>query len=192
VEEGDALMRSTITGLVAAALLVALVAAPAQATVRERFQLQEEWSYIEDCGFPVEVTGSASLRFILREGENADAGAFPVLNRVTYRETWANAATGSWFVIRGNATFNEVKATRVEGSIFEFRAIEAGQPFVVEDSEGNVVERNSGSVHVAYLFDTQGDDEPGGEWIADVDLWIAGPHPSIFTDPCEYAIELIG
>jgi hypothetical protein len=53
------------------------------------------------------------------------------------------------------------------GSIFEFRFVEAGQPFVVEDSDGNVVARNSGSVHGRYLFDTGGDDEPGGEWIAD-------------------------
>ena len=50
------------------------------------------------------------------------------------------------------------------GSIFEFRGVEAGQPF-------------------AYLFDTGGDDEPGGEFVADVDFRVA--------DPCEYAIELI-
>ena len=185
-------MRSTITGLVAVALLAASVAAPADATVRDRSRLQEEWSFAADCGFPIEVTGSSSLRFVLREGKNADAGAFPVLNRFSYSETWTNAESGEWFVIRGNTTFNEVKSTRVEGSIFEFRAIEAGQPFVVEDSGGKVVVRNSGSVHVTYLFDTLGDEEPGGERVADVDLWIAGPHPSIFTDPCEYAIELLG
>jgi hypothetical protein len=66
-------------------------------------------------------------------------------------------------VVRGRLTFNEVGATRVEGSIFEFRTVEAGQPFVVEDSDGNLVARNRGSVHIRYLFDTQGDDEPGGE-----------------------------
>lgn len=185
-------MRSTITGVVAAALLVALVAAPAQATVRERLRFHEDWSYIEDCGFPVQVTGSASGRIIIREGENKDEGAFPVLNRFTSSETWTNPENGEWFVVRGSATFNEVEATRVEGSIFEFRFVEAGQPFVVEDSDGNVVARNRGSVHVTYLFDTQGDDEPGGEWVADVDFWIAGPHPSIDLHPCEYAIELIG
>jgi hypothetical protein len=179
-------------GLVAAAVLVASAGAPAQATVRERFRIQEEWSYVEDCGFPVQVTGAASERFIVREGEKEDKGAFPVLNRITYSETWTNAETGEWFAIRGNSTFNEVEATRVEGSIFEFRFVEAGQPLVVEDSEGNVVARNSGSVHVRYLFDTLGDDEPGGEWVADVDFRVAGPHPSIDLDPCDYAIELIG
>ena len=185
-------MRRTIAGLAATALLAGIVAAPAHSTVREKLRLQEEWSYTEDCGFPVEVTGSRSDLFMIREGKNADAGAFPVLNRSTFSETWTNADTGEWFVIRGHVTFNEVNATRVDGAIFEFRAVEAGQPFVVEDSGGDVVARNRGSVHVTYLFDTQGDDEPGGEWVADVDFRIAGPHPSIFLDPCEYAAELIG
>jgi hypothetical protein len=92
----------------------------------------------------------------------------------------------------GKVLFNEVEATHVEGSIFEFRFVEAGQPFVVEDSDGNVVVRNNGSVHGTYLFDTQGDDQPGGEWIADLDFRVAGPHSSLDKDPCDYAVELIG
>jgi hypothetical protein len=72
-------MRSTITAFVAAALLAALVAAPAQATVRERIIGDSEWAFIEDCGFPVEVSGSGSDRVLIREGKNKDAGAFPVL-----------------------------------------------------------------------------------------------------------------
>ena len=129
--------------------------------------------------------------FILREGKNKDEGAFPVLNQFTFRETWTNPATGEWFVIRGHMLFNEVEATHVEGSIFLFRFVEAGQPFVVEDSDGNVVERNSGSVHGTYLFDTRGrpawrriDRRPRPR--------INGPHPSLDRHPCDYAVELIG
>jgi hypothetical protein len=185
-------MRRIVTGLVAVALLAALVAAPAQATVRERIRSESEWSFTEDCGFPVRVTGSGSELIIIREGKNKDEGAFPVLDRFSYSETWTNLETRQWFVIRGHVLFNEVEATHVEGSIFEFRFVEAGQPFVVEDSDGNVVERNNGSVHGTYLFDTQGDDQPGGEWIADLDFRVAGPHPSLDKHPCDYAIELIG
>ena len=185
-------MRRRITGLAAAALLAAAVVAPAQATVRERLSSHSEYSYVEDCGFPVQVTGSGDGRFTIREGKHEDAGAFPVLDRSSFSETWTNPETGEWFVIRGKSIFNEVEATRVDGSIFEFRVVEAGQPFVVEDSDGNVVARNSGSIHVSYLFDTQGDDEPGGEFVADVDEWVAGPHPSLGVHPCEYAVELIG
>jgi hypothetical protein len=185
-------MRSTISGLVAAALLTALVAAPAQATVRERIRSQPEWSFMEDCGFPVQVTGSGSELLIIREGKNKDQGAFPVGARFSYGETWTNPETGQWFVIRGHVHFNEVEATHVEGSIFEFRFVEAGQPFVVEDSDGNVVERSRGSVHGSFLFDTLGDDQPGGEWIADLDFRVAGPHPGLDKHPCDYAVELIG
>ena len=60
------------------------------------------------------------------------------------------------------------------------------------DFGGNVVERSNGSVRGAYLFDTLGDGEPGGEWIADVGERVAGPHPSLEVHPCEYAVELIG
>jgi hypothetical protein len=42
------------------------------------------------------------------------------------------------------------------------------------------------------MFDTRGDDEPGGKWIADLDFRVAGPHPSLDKDPCDYAVELIG
>lgn len=179
-------------GLVAAALLASTVAASAQATVREKIREEPAWSFVEDCGFPVEVTGSGTLLIIIREGKNKDRGAFPVLVRFAYSETWTNPATGQWFVIRGHALFNEVEATHVAGSIFRFRFVEAGQPFVVEDSDGNVVERSRGSLHGAFLFDTQGDDQPGGEWIADLDFRVAGPHPGLGKHPCDYAVELIG
>ena len=185
-------MRSTMAVLVAAGVMVVMGTPPAQATVRERFSEHEDYEYVQDCGFAVEVTGSLDNAFLLREGGNQDAGAFPVLNRTAFSERWTNAETGEWFTIRGHAVFNEIGATRVEGSIFEFRAVEAGQPFVVEDSDGSIVESNSGSVHISYLFDTLGDDVPGGEWIADVGFRVAGPHPSLFADPCEYAVQLIG
>lgn len=185
-------MKTLVTSLVAAALVAASVAASAQATVRERFTEESEWSFVEDCGFPVEVSGSGTGLYIVREGKNRDQGAFPVLNRFEYSETWTNPATGEWFVVRGHGLFNEVEATHVEGSIFEFRFVQAGQPFVIEDSSGRVVERNRGSVHVTYLFDTQGDAQPGGDWIADVGVRIAGPHPGMDNVPCDYAADLIG
>jgi hypothetical protein len=185
-------MSRIVMGLIAVALLAASLVASAQATVRERLREVEEWSFEEDCGFPVEVTGSAKVLLILREGKNKDEGAFPVLNRFAFSETWTNPANGRWFVIRGHVLFNEVKATHVGGSVFEFRFVEAGQPFVVEDSDGNVVERNTGSLRGAFLFDTLGDGEPGGEYLADLELRINGPHPGLEKHPCDYAAELIG
>ena len=125
------------------------------------------------------VTGSGSGMFMIREGRNKDAGAFPVLDRFSYSETWTNAETGEWFLIRGHVLFNEVEATRVEGPIFEFRFVEAGgsRSSGSRTPTATSVERNSGSVHVTYLFDTLGDNEPGGEWIADLTFPSRRPTP---------------
>lgn len=178
--------------LALAAIAMTLAAAPTDATVRERFSITEPiaWSY--ECGFPVEVTGSRSDHFTIREGRNRDAGAFPVLHRGRFHETHTNTDTGEWFTIEGRSTFNEVEATRVEGTIFEFHFVDAGQPYVVRDSDGDVVSRNRGSQHVWYLFDTLGDDEPGGEFVADVGDRVNGPHPDLERTICDIAIPLIG
>jgi hypothetical protein len=102
-----------------------------------------------------------------------------VLNRIRYSKTHTNTDTGEWFTIRRHSTFNEVQVTRIEGTVFSFRAIEAGQPFLVDDSDGNLVARDSGSVHVTYLFDTEGDDVPGGIFVADVDEPHQRPAPHL-------------
>ena len=57
---------------------------------------------------------------------------------------------------------------------------------------GDVVSRNSGAVHVRYRFDTLGDDQPGGNFVGDVDFRVAGPHADLFRSPCEIATPLIG
>ena len=77
-------------------------------------------------------------------GKNGDESAFFVSDNYSYRQVHTNLDTGEWFVVRGNGLFTDVKATRVEGSIFEYVTVEAGQPFVVEDSAGNVVLRDRG------------------------------------------------
>ena len=130
----------------------------------------------------------------MREGKGEDAGAFPVVNRFAYTERWTNPENGEWFTIKSKSTFVEVSATRVDGAIFEFRFVEAGQPRVYRDSDRDVVARNSGSVQGTYLFDTGGDLEPGGtpvEGSAEL-LRVNGPHPSLDSDDCQIASELIG
>ena len=80
--------------------------------------------------------------------------AFLVKDTYKYRDVLTNSETGEWFVIRGKAVFHEIKATQVSGDIYEFTAIEAGQPFVIEDSDGNVVVRDRGVIRRTALFPT--------------------------------------
>lgn len=178
--------------LATAAALTAVVAAPAPATVVEKGRFVDEpYGFAYDCGFPVEVTGVASGNFRLREGSGDDATAFFALDRISYREIHTNQQTGEWFSVSGRFANNEVGATRVEGSLFEFRIIKAGQVAVIKDSDGNLVSRDRGVVRSTILFDTGGDQEVGGEFIELVDLHLAGPHTS-FGKRCDVATDLIG
>jgi hypothetical protein len=97
-------------------------------------------------------------------------------------------------VQRGKGLFHDTKATQTSGTIYEFVAIEAGQPFVIADSTGKVVVRDRGVIRTRYLFDTLGDGTPGGVFLEAIDISVHGPHPGFAEDfPfCEIAAELTG
>ena len=176
---------------VVALALTGVAAARAQADVVEKGRFADEpYGFTYDCGFPVEATGVASGTFRLRRGTGDDATAFFSLDRISYREIHTNPLTGEWFSVSGTFANNEVRATRVEGSLFEFTTIKAGPVATIADSDGDVVSRDRGVIRTTILFDTGGDDEPGGEFVDLVDLRLAGPHPS-FDRVCDVARELI-
>ena len=175
------------------ALVLGSAVAPADATVVDRGSYSgTESSTYNDCGYPVEVHAEFSGTYIVRAGKHAYESAFYLTDNYTYREVHTNPQTGQWLVVRGNGVFKDVKATRVDGSVFEFLSMNAGQPFVVEDSSGNVVLRDRGALRFRYLFDTGGDDEPGGTFVEFLGLDVGGPHPGFFTDFCQIAGDLIG
>ena len=51
--------------------------------------------------------------------------------------------------------------------------------------------RDRGSVHHHILFDTEGDDLPGGIFVEDLGADVHGPHPG-FDDFCGLITPLIG
>lgn len=175
------------------ALFVGVAAMPVGATVVDRghYSGTDSFTY-NDCGYPVGVDAEFSGNYRIRAGKHDDGSAFFLNDNYSYREVHTNLDTGEWFVVRGNGVFDEVGATRVEGSVFEFVAVEAGQPFVVEDSAGNVVLRDRGAIRYRTLFDTGGDDEPAGTVVEFLGADVRGPHPGFFTDFCKIAGELIG
>jgi len=103
-----------------------------------------------------------------------------------------NPANGKWFVIRADGLIQETKAVHIGGTIFTFASIVAGQPFTIEDSSGNVVLRERGVIKRTVLFDTEGDDVPGGIELAELDFSFAGPHPGFFADFCAIVNYLLG
>ncbi len=182
--------------LLVAVALLALAAMPAGATIFERGKYKDTYAHsYDDCGFAVQVEGTAWGQYRLRQGKGKTATAFFLRDRFNYREVHTNVETGAWFVIRGRGVFNEVKARRVEGNIFRFTSIEAGQPFVVENSAGEVVLRDRGVIRRTILFDTEGDNVPGGKELEFLGAEVRGPHPGFDMsdeDFCAMVTRLIG
>jgi hypothetical protein len=86
----------------------------------------------------------------------------------------------------GKSLSNEIKATLVEGTIYAFTTIEAGQPFVVRDADGNLVLRDRGVIRHVLTFDTLGDGQPGGVLLEDTIVGIGGPHPGFDMSEDEF------
>ena len=181
----------SLVALTAAALVFG--ATQAWATVVDKgFYSDEPYSFeYNDCGFDVAAEGTASGHFRIRAGKGQTDTAFFLNDNYSYVETHTNVDTGASITIKGNAVFNEIKAERVEGNIFEFEAVEAGQPFQLYDSDGNLVARDRGALHFKALFDTHGDDVPGADFVEDLGVRVAGPHPG-FDDFCGLITPLIG
>jgi predicted esterase len=183
---------ASVAGVVC--LLVAgLTAAPADATVLkfEPFEGTDSYNY-SDCGYPVHVESEFEGSEHLRIGKNRDQSVYFLLQHFSFREVHTNTLTGEWFVVRGHSSFHEVKATHVEGSIYEITQLQVGQPFVVEDSSGRVVVRDRGAIRFSILFDTGGDNVPGGEFVDFLGFEVRGPHPGFFTNFCAIEGDLIG
>ena len=167
--------------------LVALAAAlPAAATVIERghYAGTDAWSY-DDCGPEVGVTAEFGGVFRIRAGKGDAESAFFVADNYWYRETHVRG-DGKTAVIEGDGVYNELTAVNVSGSVFEFRTINAGKPFTMSDGEGNVLLRDRGVLEVTFLFDTLGDDTPGGVFVDLVDVSAHGQFPGLEADLCEY------
>jgi hypothetical protein len=167
------------------AVLALAAASTASATMydRERYGGEGAYSY-DDCGFWVDVTFTFSGTAHIRTGKGKDAGAFFAHDNYSFREVHTRRDTGETFILRANGVFQETNATRIEGNVFEFTSINAGQPFVVTDSDGNVLVRDRGVIRETILFDTLGDDTPGGEFIASIAFDVHGPHPGLSFDGC--------
>ena len=167
-------------GFLAVATVAALLAMalPAQAKVidREHYTFSESTEF-EECGFSIRSDFTASGHTRTRVGKHDLDTAFFALDNYEYTDRWTNTANGRFLTIWGNAVIRDVKATHVEGSIFQFTTVESGRPFNLADASGRVILRDRGAIRETYLFDTEGDDVPGGIFLETLSLRVSGPHP---------------
>jgi hypothetical protein len=177
--------RSLLVAVGATILATSLAAGPVGATVILRDHYSDDYGdSFDDCGFWIDVTGHDSGIAQLRVGKGDLATAFFLLDNYSFQETWTRRDTGDFVTVSGNGLFHETKATPVEGTIFAFTSINAGQPLIVRDSDGNLVLRDRGVITQVIEFDTLGDDVPGGEFVTDVSFSVSGPHPGLDFDVC--------
>ena len=172
---------------VGAGLLALAAALPASAVMysREMYEGTATWSY-DGCGPVVDATATFSGMYSVRAGTGKDDDAFFAHDTFQFREVHVRASDGKVGVVTGILNWKETRGTRVEGSIFAFSAVFAGQ-VVLHDGDGNVVIRDRGTINETILFDTFGDDVPGGEYVDTIASALRGQFPGLTSDAfCEY------
>jgi hypothetical protein len=188
-------MRHRMARTLIVAALVAGMSIASTSTAISKIVEREPYSFAETfteefCGIEVEFDVEGSGRFMIR-ADRPGSTVFLFSNRFEFREVITNPETGEWLVISGKGNYREVKATQVEGDVYRFRSQTSGQPLVIEDRNGNVVYRERGLFVFEILFDTLGDDVPGGEELSFELVEIRG-NPGYLDDICPLALDLIG
>ena len=189
--------RKVSAMLAGVALLLACAAASASATVIDRGTFSGGDSGVPEdlCGIAVLHDFTFSGSFRIRVDTQSGGQAFFQLTHFEYRDVFTNPLNGRSLSAEGISISNELTATQVAGNVYEFRTIEAGQPFVVRDGAGNVVLRDRGVIRHRLLFDTLGDGTPGGITLDDEIVGIGGPHPGFDQTEeefCAMVTSLIG
>ena len=162
-------------GLLPTVIAIA-TAAPAGATVIEH----AKYSFTEIrkdvvCGVDVVHKNVYSGVAHLRVGTGRTESAFFAFDNYKIVTT-LTTADGHVVYIEHDAIWVDTKATRIDGSVFEFTTINAGQPLRIRDSTGRVISRDVGIGRETYLFDTLGDDTPGGTFIEQLEFQVRGNH----------------
>ena len=170
------------------ALVAMALAGPAQAAPLEWEHYSGTDSYdFADCGFVIHDDVVFEGVFMLKAPTTAGA---PPRYFDNYHVIETLSANGRTATIEHQGLYKDLKITQVEGTIYEFVAIESGQPFTVRDADGNVLLRDRGVLVYTFQVDTKGDtDLDNDEFIDGTNsvLKDAGAHPGFYIDFCEQA-----
>jgi hypothetical protein len=183
-----------LLGLLLASAVAALAVGPAaQGAIFDRIQFVDfPYAFEEQiCGIDVQIEGTVTGHSNLRIGKGEVDTAFFEHTNFAFSETWTEA-NGRSVTVTGNGNLNEVKAVPLGGSLFRFTQVEAGQPFRLYDAQGDLLLRDRGAIRFTVVFDTLGDDTPGGIFIEELEPSVRGPHPG-FDDAtlCPVLVPLL-
>jgi len=163
-------------------------------TAEQRYHYIDLFTY-SDCGPTVIGRGEFTGIFELRKQR---LGRPPFLsNDYEYHVVSTNPANGKWFREDGFALYEDIRITRVEGTIFQFVSREKGRPYTLTDMDGNRVFADHGTLVTTFQVDTKGDDELWNDEFIEGSLEVVrerGNHDAFFFDGdfCEIVRNLLG
>ena len=158
-------------------VLMLLSAAPAAAAMdsRESYEWSDAGSYQCSDGSWIDWRAGGTGVVSIRQGNGEDASVFFARDNFEWHAVDTRRSDGTTLYTTGHGNTFDAQATHVSGSIYEVTTVATGQPRVIRDAEGNVLARDRGSVRTTFLFDTLGDDDPGGELVEELSVRVNGP-----------------
>ena len=178
-------MKKLITVLATVALMSLGLAVPAQGAPidREHYSGSDSFDF-DDCGLTIHNEVTFEGVFMLKAPRTDGSPPYYFDNYEAHETLTANGRT---LTVDHQALYKDLKITLVEGTTYQFVAMEAGQPFVVRDGEGKVLIRDRGVLKTTFQVDTKGDsDLDNDEFIEGSFELLAdhGSHPGFYLDFC--------
>ena len=182
--------RHVIPAVTLVALLMLAVAAPVQARPIEREHYSGTDSFdFDDCGFVIHDEVTFEGVFMLKAPRSSGAPPYLFDN---YESHEVLSANGRWLTIDHQGIYKDLRITHVSGTIYQFVAQEAGQPFVIRDSDGNVLIHDRGLLRTTFQVDTLGDTDLDNDIFIE-DSWELladhGRHPGFSFDFCAFMTD---
>jgi hypothetical protein len=169
----------SVAALVGLPIVIALgPSIGAHAAPVEREHYSETASYTDaSCGFDIEVNATYTGTRMLKAPRGEGTPPYVFDNYEAHEVLTANGRT---LIADHQGLYTNVKITHVEGTVYQYVAMEAGQPFTIRDSDGHVLYRDRGAIKTTFQFDTKGDADPANDDFIDGSFRttaINGPHP---------------
>jgi hypothetical protein len=172
--------------LVGAGLATAAPAHAAAPVEQEIYEGTFEWELCDAYSVTTDFRDKVTTRDATPKTEG-QFFKFSVLYEFT--DTVTNPDTGDFITVEGKGVLVEVQPRALGDGVFEYVGNDAGH-FTYRDSEGNVILRESGSIAITYVFDSQNDSAPGGVTLSEDVTRVSGPHPT-FPEYCDYLAEVL-
>jgi hypothetical protein len=151
---------------------------------------------VTDCGDPITIDYviEGSGVFKLKQGRRGDPTPY-LFDNYSSVESFTNVANGKTATILHQGLYKDLQIEHVEGTIYQFTAIETGRPVVAFGPDGKKLPLfDRGRIRYTFLVDTKGDADLSNDvFLGDVvDPDVAGPHPIFFgeADFCDFLTVL--